>query len=97
MCNRNLSDAGGAVEIDRKLLHFRSFASRPIAPSNFDSGQNRAIDEKPKELAMINLTSANDPRTSVLLVREDGIALSEILSQPMTEAQAAAWLATLYL
>jgi predicted RNase H-like nuclease (RuvC/YqgF family) len=79
------------------ILHLRSFASRPIASSNFDSGQNRVIEEKPKEVAMINLTSANDPRTTVLLVREGGIALSEILFQPMTEAQAAAWLAALYL
>jgi hypothetical protein len=79
------------------VLHFRSFASRPIAPSNFDAGQNQVIDVKPKELTMISLSSANDPRTSVLLIREGGIELSEILSQPMTEAQAAGWLAALYL
>jgi hypothetical protein len=79
------------------VLHLRSFASRPIASSKFDSGLNRVIDENRKEVAMISLVSANDPRTSVRLVRDRGIALSEILPRPMTEAQAAAWLANLYL
>jgi hypothetical protein len=78
-------------------VHLRSFTSRSLPLSGFESGQDAVIAENMKEAATFDIAAADDPRTAVRLVRQDGIASSEILPQPMTEAQAAAWLADLYL
>jgi hypothetical protein len=79
------------------VFNFKVFTSRPLVLSSFKSGQNQVIDEDLIETALFDNASANDPRTAIRLVRDGGAALSGIFPQPMTEAQAAAWLADLYL
>jgi hypothetical protein len=78
-------------------FNFGSFTSRPLALSSVESGQNQVIDENLYEAAIFDIASANDPRTAIRLVRDGRAALSGIFPRPMTEAQAAAWLADLYL
>ena len=74
-----------------------SLTSRPLILSSLESGQNPVIDEDPNEVAIFDIASANDPRTVIRFVRDGFATLPEILSRPMTETQAAAWLADLYL
>jgi hypothetical protein len=77
------------------ILNFRAFKSRTLALSHFEAGQNQVIDEILNESALFDVSSARDPRTAIQLVRDGRVALSRIYPQPMTQAQAAAWLADL--
>jgi hypothetical protein len=52
-------------------------------------------DEILNESALFDVASANDPRTATQLVRDGRVAVSQIYPRPMTQAQAAAWLADL--
>jgi len=49
------------------------------------------------ESALFDVASARDPGTAIRLVRDGRVALSRINPPPMTQAQAAAWLADLNL
>jgi hypothetical protein len=75
------------------MVHLGSF----LTVSGFETGQDGLIDGNLKEPAMFDVVAANDPRSAIRLVRDGGIALLEVHPGPMTEAQAAAWLANLYL
>jgi hypothetical protein len=55
------------------------------------------IDEILNESALFDVALARDPRTAIRLARNGRIAVSQIYPQPMTRAQAAAWLADLNL
>jgi hypothetical protein len=55
------------------------------------------IDEILNESALFDVASANDSRTATQLVRDGTVAVSQIYPRPMTQAQAAAWLADLNL
>jgi hypothetical protein len=79
------------------ILNFRAFRSRTLALSHFEAGQNRVIDEILNESALFDVASARDPRTAIRLVRDGRVVLSRIYPPPMTQAQAAAWLADLNL
>jgi hypothetical protein len=79
------------------ILNFRAFRSRTLALSHFEAGQNQVIDEILNESALFDVASASDPRTAIRLVRDGSVALSRIYPPPMTQAQAAAWLADLNL
>jgi hypothetical protein len=79
------------------ILNFRAFRSRTLALSHFEAGQNQVIDEILNESALFDVASACDPRTAIRLVRDGWVALSRIYPPPMTQAQAAAWLADLNL
>jgi hypothetical protein len=79
------------------ILNFRAFRSRTLALSHFEAGQNQVIDEILNESALFDVVSASDPRTAIRLARDGRVALSRIYPPPMTQAQAAAWLADLNL
>jgi hypothetical protein len=79
------------------IVHFKAFRSRILALSHFEAGQNRVIDEILDEAALFDVASRNEPRTAIRLVRDGRIAVSRIYPPPMTQAQAAAWLAGLNL
>jgi hypothetical protein len=79
------------------ILNFQAFRSRTLALSQFETGQSLVIDETLNETALFDVTSASDPRTAVRLVRDGRVAPSRIYPPPMTQAQAAAWLADLNL
>jgi hypothetical protein len=79
------------------ILNFRAFRSRTLALSHFEAGQNQVIDEFLNESALFDVALARDPRTAIRLVRDGRVALSQIYPPPMTQAQAAAWLADLNL
>jgi hypothetical protein len=79
------------------ILNFRAFRSRTLALSHFEAGQNQVIDQILNESALFDVVSASDPRTAIRLVRDGRVALSRIYPQPMTEAEAAVWLADLNL
>jgi hypothetical protein len=79
------------------ILNFRAFRSRTLALSHFEAGQNQVIDEILNESALFDVASARDPRTAIRLVRDGRVVLSRIYPPPMTQAQAAAWLADLNL
>jgi hypothetical protein len=78
-------------------LNYRAFRSQMLALSQFEAGQNQVIDEILNESALFDVVSARDPTTAIRLVRDGRVALSRIYPQPMTQAQAAAWLADLNL
>jgi hypothetical protein len=78
------------------IFNFKSFASRPLAQRNFETGQDRVIDEGLDECALF-AASTNDPRIAAQLVRDGRGALLQIYPRPMTKEQAAAWLENLYL
>jgi hypothetical protein len=75
------------------ISNVRAFRSRTLALSHFEAGQSQVIDEILSESALFDVASASDPRTATQLVRDGKVALSQIYPRPMTQAQAAAWLA----
>jgi hypothetical protein len=79
------------------IANFRAFKSRTLALFHFEAGQSQVVDEILNESALFDVRSASDPRRAIRLVRDGSVALSRIYPQPMTQAQAAAWLADLYL
>jgi hypothetical protein len=79
------------------IVNFRAFRSRTLALSHFEAGQSQVIDEILNESALFDVASANDSRTATQLVRNGTVAVSQIYPRPMTQAQAAAWLADLNL
>jgi hypothetical protein len=79
------------------IVNFRAFRSRTLALSHFEAGQSQVIDEILNESALFDVASASDPRTATQLVRNGRVAVSQIYPRPMTQAQAAAWLADLNL
>jgi hypothetical protein len=79
------------------IANFRAFRSRTLALSHFEAGQSQVIDEILNETALFDVASASDPRTATQLVRDGRVAVSQIYPRPMTQAQAAAWLADLNL
>jgi hypothetical protein len=85
-----------SISIDG-ILNFRAFTSWKLALCHFEAGQNQVIDEILNESALFDVASARDPRTAIRLVRDGRGSLSRIYPPPMTQAQAAAWLADLNL
>jgi hypothetical protein len=79
------------------IVNFKAFRSRILALSHFEAVQNQVIDEILNESALFDVASARDARTAIRLVRDGRVALSRIYPPPMTQAQAAAWLADLNL
>jgi len=74
-------------------LDFEAFSSRSLAQSIFEAGQNDVIVERLDELTLFDVSSADDPKTAIQFAREGKAALLPIYRTPMTEAQAATWLA----
>jgi hypothetical protein len=79
------------------IANLRAFRSRTLALSHFEAGQSQVIDEVLKESALFDVTSTSEPTTAIQLVRDGRVPVSRIYPRPMTQAQAAAWLADLYL
>jgi hypothetical protein len=79
------------------IFDFKVFTSRPLALSSIESTQNQVVDENLNEAMLFDVASANDPRTAVRLMWDASTALLGIVPRPMTEAQAADWLADLHL
>jgi hypothetical protein len=79
------------------ILNFRAFRSRTLALSYFESGESQVICEALKESALFDVALASDARAAIRPVRNGGVAVSRIYPTPMTQAQAAAWLAEFYL
>ena len=77
------------------ISNFRAFSSRTLALSHFESGQSQVIDEVLNESALFDVASVSDPTTAIRLVRDGRVTVSRIYPRPMTQAQAAAWLADL--
>jgi hypothetical protein len=80
--------------MDRGFI-LRAFTSRRLALSNFEDGQEQVIDEDLEESALFEVASTDDPTTAIQRVRDGRAPLVQIYPRPMTEAQAAAWLADL--
>jgi|HubBroStandDraft_6_1064221.scaffolds.fasta_scaffold2387461_2 hypothetical protein len=74
-------------------LDFEAFSSRSLAQLIFEVGQNEVIVERLDELTLFDVSSVDDPKTAIQFAREGKAALLQIYPTPMTEAQAAAWLA----
>jgi hypothetical protein len=64
-----------------------------LARPNFEAGQNRVLDEGLNEAALFGAASTGDPKIAIQSVRDGRASLLRIYPQPMTVAQAAAWLA----
>jgi hypothetical protein len=79
------------------ILNFRAFRSRTQALCHFEAGQSQVIDEILNESALFDVTSTSAPRTATRLVRDGRVAVLRIYPPPMTQAEAAAWLADLNL
>jgi hypothetical protein len=79
------------------IVNLTAFRSRTLALSHFEDGQSQVIDEILNESALFDVRSTGSPRTAIQLVRDGRVAVSRIYPPPMTEAQAAAWLADLNL
>jgi hypothetical protein len=77
------------------IFNYRAFASRALARSNCGAGQNQVLDEGLNEAALFEAASTNDPRKATQAATHGRAALLRIYPQPMTMAQAAAWLADL--
>jgi hypothetical protein len=77
------------------ILNHRAFASRVLARSNFEAGQDRVIDENLDEVALFEAASTGDPKIAIQSVRDGRAALLRIYPRAMTVAQAAALLADL--
>jgi hypothetical protein len=77
------------------VFNFKAFTSRQLALSCFEVGQNQVIDEGLDESALFDVASTDDPKRAIQLVRDGKASLLRIYPRPMTEAQAAAWLAHL--
>ena len=59
------------------IFNFKAFASRTLARSNFEVGQNRVIDEGLNEAALFVVVSADDPKTSIQSVKDGGLRCCE--------------------
>lgn len=79
------------------IFNFRAFTSRTLARSNFDAGRDQVIDDGLQESALFVVASASDPTIATQLVRVGRATLMNIYPPPMTEIEAAAWLADLEL
>jgi hypothetical protein len=79
------------------VYYFKAFTSRRLALSYFEAGQDQVIDEDLEESALFDVASTDDPKTAIQMVRNVRAPLVQIYPQPMTEAQAASWLADLCL
>jgi hypothetical protein len=77
------------------IFNYRAFTSRALARSNFEAGQNQVLDESLNEAALFGAASTGDPKIAIQSVRDGRASLLRIYPQPMTVAQAAAWLADL--
>jgi hypothetical protein len=78
-------------------LNFKVFMSRRLALLNFEAGQDQVVDEHLEESALFDVASTDDPKTAIQRVRDGRAPLVQIYPRPMSEAQAAAWLADLNL
>jgi hypothetical protein len=78
------------------IVNLRAFRSRTLALSQFEAGQSQ-VDEILDEAALFDVPSASDPGKAIRLVRDGSVAPSRVYPQPMTQAQAAAWLVDLNL
>ena len=76
-------------------FNFKAFTSRRLALSKFEAGQDQVIDERLEESALFEVASTDDPKTAIQRVRDGRAPCVQIYPPPMTEAQAAAWLAHL--
>jgi hypothetical protein len=76
-------------------LSLSAFSSRLLALSKFEAGRSQVIDARLDESTLFDVASAYDARTAIQSVREGRGSLLRIYPRPMTEAQAAAWLADL--
>ena len=76
-------------------LNFKAFTSRRLALAIFEAGQDQVIDEGLEEAALFEVASTDDPKTAIQRVRDGRAPLVQVYPRPMTEAQAAAWLADL--
>ena len=85
------------VESIDGIVNCKVFTSRAMARANFEVGQNQVIDEIVKESALFMVASARDPALATQLVRAGRATLLNIYPPPMTEVEAAAWLADLEL
>jgi hypothetical protein len=79
------------------IANLKAFRSWTLAVSRFETGQSQVIDDILNESALFDVTSTSEPGTATRLVREGRIAASRIYPPPMTQTQAAAWLADFYL
>jgi hypothetical protein len=79
------------------ITNLRAFRSQTLALSHFEAGQSQVIDGILNESALFDVTSTSEPRTAIRLVRDGRVAVSRIYPPPMTQAQAASWLADLNL
>ena len=75
------------------IFNFKAFTVLPLALSNFEAGQNQVIDEDLEESALFDVASTDDLKTAIRSVKDGKASLLQIYPRPMTEAQAAAWLA----
>lgn len=79
------------------IVNCKAFVSRAMAYADFKVGRNQVIDEVMKESALFMVASARDPTIATQLVRVGRATLLDIYPPPMTEVEAAAWLAELEL
>jgi hypothetical protein len=77
------------------ISNFTAFRSQTLALSYFEAGERQVIYENLNESALFDVASVSDPRTATQLVRDGRVAVSQIYPRPMSQAQAAAWLADL--
>jgi hypothetical protein len=76
-------------------LEFKAFTSRLLALSSFEAGQSQVVDERLDESTLFDVAAACDAKAAIQSVREGRASLVRIYPRPMTEAEAAAWLADL--
>jgi hypothetical protein len=76
-------------------LKFQAFTSRLLALSSFEAGQSQVIDGRLDESTLFDVAAACDAKTAIQSVREGRASLLQIYPRPMTEAEAAAFLADL--
>jgi hypothetical protein len=77
------------------IFNLRAYTSRTLARSSFEAGRNQVIDDGLQESALFVVPSANDSMTAIRLVPGGRAARLRIYPPPMTQLQAAAWLADL--
>jgi hypothetical protein len=77
------------------IANFKAFGSQTLAISYFEASESQVIDESLNEAALFDVASTSDPRAAIRLVRDGRVSLSRIYPQPITQAEAAAWLADL--
>jgi len=81
------------VESIDGIVSCKAFTSAAMARSDFEVRQNQVIDEVMKESALFMVASARDPGIATQLVRVGRATLLDVYPPPMTEVEAAAWLA----